>query len=235
VASTTHEWNGFYLCCASDSGTDPDNFLIDISTGAASSEADFMIVENLMWGISGGSGPWNSMYMPIHVPAGSRISARGQSSTADAASDITLHGMAGGNHMRRCFRKAIGIGTSGADSGGVTLTLGLSNSMSGWSELTSSLSDDIGAIAICYSYGATSVTNHAYFMVDIGVGAAASEYVILQEITNRANTGADCAAIQWQGPFYYPVASGTRMAVRGQTAETSGTVAVDVSLIGFVL
>jgi hypothetical protein len=229
VASTAVQWDAFQLIITQPSVQ--ESALLDISLGTSSDEDNHIIVENAMFG---GSDPTTGFkcLIPISVPASSRISIRFQSFRSSGDISVQLVGMTGQFGING-VRKAIGYGVNTADSGGVTITFGNSNSWGSWGEIVASSADDIIGFIACESEIAWA--SSAYVLWEVGKGAAASEVTIMGPAHSRASSGFDFLHQgSFYGPFFYPVPSGTRLAVRGQTAATTGTNQIDFSLLALV-
>ena len=103
----------------------------------------------------------------------------------------------------------------------VSFTAGNSNSMSSWNQIVAATANAASGFWVC-AYIRSA--NGAY-LVDIGIGGAGSEIVIVPNLNLDRSAGVTI----W---IYIPIAllSGTRIAARAQTALTSGTNNVDVGI-----
>lgn len=97
TASTTATYRAllYAVGCAGDATTQLSNYLLDIGTGASSSET--AILSNIYVSTSTSElvlNPTSITPIPVNIPTGTRLSARLQSSQASAQSlDITLFGI----------------------------------------------------------------------------------------------------------------------------------------------
>ncbi len=123
-------------------------------------------------------------------------------------------------------------GADTANSVPTTITAAGSNNTKGsWTELVASSSYDSEAMLIHFGGFAGIVTTaRADYLIDIGVGAASSEQVILSNLLSS-------------NPAQYPdtilvplsVPAGSRVAARCQCSAASGVVGVSIKLLGNTL
>jgi hypothetical protein len=90
VAATSRDYMGFFIGTTGASAT-TKHHLLDIAIGAAGSEvvilSNLYILTTAMWSAV------PTFFLPINIPAGTRISARVQSATASSAFGLTLYGV----------------------------------------------------------------------------------------------------------------------------------------------
>jgi len=119
------------------------------------------------------------------------------------------------------------LGQATGDSGGTSVTTGAADTKGAWVELLASSSADTEWIDI-FCYGPAAADNS--FLLDIGVGAAASESVVIANIAFQANSA--------QGTrigIPLTIASGSRISARAQadvstrTFEVSGHISTESS------
>lgn len=187
------------------------DFLVDIAVGAASSEV--IIANNLHF--SSGTGDYCTQFeFPIFVPAGTRISARCQATTASrtlrCAVTLGTHGFLPSSPLSVITT----YGANTADSGGVQVDPGGTIETKGaYSEITSSLTFDISYFVLAVGIQNNTVRTSARFLMDIAVGAAGSEVILLPDQFYVCASTGDCllpASICW--PCSIP--AGTRVAAR---------------------
>ncbi len=162
--------------------------LVDIAIGASSSEK--IIIDNIGAHTPSGATATGgaSFGFPLTIPAGTRISARSQSSSASTpASDITLsmtlfdgaftqlEGSGGVDSMGALT--ASSLGTS-IDTGGTANTKGA------WVQLTGSTARDYCGLFLHFD-NQTETTSPlgVLSLIDIGIGAGGSEIVLLPDIS----------------------------------------------------
>lgn len=220
VASTSMDYDG--LLIQATGGTIPLNFLVDIAVGPAASEqiilADFHlsnITRLNQW-----------IHIPMSIPSGSRISARGQCPTGSTQTVVTAHGVRNG---------FLGVPPGGSIStlGAVTATtLGTAidpgaaaNTYGAWVPLAASVSSDIVAIMPVLGSKRNTAPQDTFgsaFSLQIGVGAAASEQVVWGPLSFGSN------AIGLYGPLPFmwlpaSIPAGSRVAARAKCSHTDAT------------
>lgn len=212
-------------------------YLIDIGIGGAGSEQ--VIIPNLM--ISQSSAVFTSLLLPVNIPAGSRISARSQDNFGSSTSYITGTLMAGGWATQSPFNTVTAYGPNTATSNGVIADAGATvNTKGAWAQITAATTKDMRAIMISGSRAApgTAITASYSQLVDIGVGGAGSEQVLLPNLRFDANTGTGgvvtpytpgSATLNGFGtlfpriipPIPCDIPAGVRLAVRQQSSTTN--------------
>jgi len=160
------------------------------------------------------------LLIPVSVPAGSRIAARYQASTTTnddvyVAVTTMAQTLTPSSGLNRC----ITYGADTGDSGGTVVNSGgTTNTKGAWSQLAASTTETIRAL--WWMIGGRE-HNHADsdFLVDIGVGAAASEQVIIPDVP--------FVSINQNTYPHFPVPvdipAGSRLAVRTQAYTTNAT------------
>lgn len=202
--------------------------LIDIGIGAAGSEV--VILENLPLACGSGLNGVD-IFIPITIPAGTRLSARMQSTSASTNAGVYVIIGANGFGRSESFKKVITIGANTATSFGTSLSDGANwtaHTKKGWVEMTASAPDDIDAIIVLNSHLSAS---GGASIIDIGVGAAASESVIIPNVFNRKNNNSRVGMPGANGPFFVSIEKGTRIAARGQVQASSTATASDFYLV----
>lgn len=206
--------------------------LLDLATGTAGNES--VIVANIPVGYRVGQVVNEQfpgeIHIPIDIPAGTRIAARIQSeiATGDTAI-VTIQTYGGG-------RGSSGIDTMGANtttSRGVAVAAGTSSAEGAWVEIEDATTATYAAIGWAYGLDGDADVQGGAVLMDIGVGAAASEVAILSNHPFRAS-GAEfvgaTGALMW-GLSPVRVAVGSRLAVRLQQSA-AGAQNFDVVLFG---
>lgn len=119
-------------------------------------------------------------------------------------------------------------GADAATSQGATITANASADTKGtYTQLIASTAFASTSIMV---YGAEVPTANTDFLLDIAIGAAASEVVILSNLYFGAGQG----SVIYGNPFIFPIAipAGTRISARVQSDTGSETITVNVHLIG---
>ncbi|KKK98248.1 hypothetical protein LCGC14_2644640, partial [marine sediment metagenome] len=209
-----------------------DDCLIDIAVGAESSEQ--VIVPDLMF-TSVGAGENMQLFLPIFIPAASRIAVRGQADgvgrdiffTAMLLGKPFLPGMMLGSRLT-----AYGINTG--DSGGTQIDPGgTAHTKGSYVELDASSDHHHKGLLASFGMGQNASATAGSFLVDIAVGAATSEQVLIQNLFVGVSSALDHPAPVFCGPFPVSIPESTRLAVRAQSTITDATDRlIDVALYG---
>lgn len=203
------------------------DFLMDIAIGGSGSEQ--VIVDNLHFVNGGDYGeyPVNTAELPIPIPAGTRVAVRSQASTASVNCRTVFHFLRAAHpHLRKATR-CLTIGADTSDTSGVSVTITAGAS---WTEITASTAEDISWLLICFGHQRRGWSNSAVSM-EIAVGGAGSEEVVIQNIPMLINDFPDRLSELWWGPFPLPIPAGSRISGRG--AKTAGSETADIILYGF--
>lgn len=201
------------------------DLLVDVAVGGAGSEQ--VVLENLQFSMfsrmAGRAG-----VLPLAIPAGSRVSARAQSSDASAVLELGFHGWVDpdfGSGLR-----ATTYGANTADSGGAAVTGNSTVNIEGaFVELTSN-SNPVRLYYVCVGAQNASRGN-THFRVDIAAGAGGSEQVFCADLFSQDNSVRDWVTPGVFGPFRADIPAATRLSARVQTNVSSQS--VDVVFIGF--
>lgn len=205
IASTPYDCNGLTF----EAGFfDVYGWLFDVAVGAAGVEQ--IIASNLMLGTA----VMQRYYLPAQIPAGSRIAVRGQcdfnGSKTSYAKAYLLARTAG---LRG--RSIIDLGANLTSSKGTTLNPGATiNTKGAWAELSASAPNDLRELLVALrrdndNPGAVE----ASWLVDIGIGAAGAEQVVIPDVWCYATGYNDFkgASTLWM-PAQIP--TGSRVAAR---------------------
>ena len=196
--------------------------MMDIAVGPAGQE--HVIVPNLITGDDGKSGSRPIFYLPISIPKGSRLSGRNQSTTGGAAQSLIVMLMNHGSGASPPMGRITDYGTATADSGGTGVDPGATlNTKNSWAELVAATASPIRQILICIGNQGNNVRSAASWLLNIGVGPAGQEHVILADMTLESETVADLMQPPVLGPFPVAIPSGSRIAARAQCNISDAT------------
>lgn len=231
LASTSFDASGFLLILESYGLTDTFTFLVDISVGAAGSEV--AIIENLAFSSRRGLG--DSMFVPLQIPAGSRVAVRCQSTSTSKSVEVVLNLISRSFTTHPGFQRATTYGAVTGDSGGTELDPGgTAHTKGSWVEITSSSTSPIREFLIFFGTRANVAVTQGDCLVDIGIGSAGSETTILENILLRLGGEIDGPSLVSFGPIPVTIPPGTRIAARCQSTVIDATDRLlDISLIGF--
>lgn len=226
LASTSYDGVGLIVQVFCDSATLTG--LLDIGVGGSGSEV--AIVENFHFvrlaSSYGGSG---QIFIPVHVPAGSRISCRVQvSSTAGMTVRVAAQVIASSGGTPIFGRRTATYGAVTASSKGTAVAASsTTNTKGSWVELAASASM---SSEWCVLSVLNDGTNGKVNLIDIGIGAASSEQVIVPNLYMPAAqtyqlTGGKCSF-----PLHIP--AGSRVAARAQSDVSSAAFSISMIVSG---
>lgn len=214
--------------------------LLDIGIGAGPT---WVINDLLVPAARQAISPNNAVYLlPFHVPSGVQVSARARITGVTAKSmGVICHLLSGvfiggpGGGLSKV--DAIGLNATAANARGTDVDPGASaNTKSAFasSVLTTSCPRDIKMCYVAVGTGGQTANGSADWLVDIGVGAAGVETVLLPNLYfTMSNNIAQGPTPVAQGPFPCNIPAGTRIAARAQCGNTTtGVRQIDVMLIG---
>lgn len=228
VASSSFDASAIKVSLAP--ATSHTGYLVDIAVGGAGSET--VIATNLP--IYSRTGTVAVYDLPIHIPAGTRISARCQSATSAAVAHVSalLYSPPWGRAIPLSRTFTYGVSTSTSlvttqlDPGGSANTLG------SYLQLTSSTASPIKALvpALMNANGAYSDAN---WLIDIAVGGAGSETVVIPKLHAGASAPADIITPSTWPVFDIDIPASTRLSARAQCDITDASDRkIDIVLIG---
>lgn len=230
---TSFAYEGFTVICMVNGGTD---VLFDI--GISDGTNRFVIAEDIEYAGRKQVDEQNlALHIPVHVPAGSQLSARCQSSTASDFFRLHLIGHSANPGGYPGFSRAVKLFTVNGSRGTAIDPGGTANTKGSWTELIASCPADVGAIFGVVGFnGDVTRAATASMLLDIGIGAASSEFVLVPDMSIAWEA-------TWDGPndvFFQPIGvnipEGSRVAARAQCSlNTAGDRTVDLALYGLGL
>ena len=220
-ASIAFEVSAFEIITRLPSGSTNYNYLIDIGIGAAGSEV--VIVSNLYLSRETYYNSDVLIRLPFSIPQGTRISIRCQSSQASAVLLAGMYiqgqGFAPSQNLNRCYT----LGAVPATSRGTQIDPGAVASTKGaWVEFSSSLPYPISFLACRIGMNANTAYTRAQFNMDVGIGAAGSEVVIVPDLIFSADSSNEAITPDFFENFI-SIAEGQRLVVRASCSITDAT------------
>lgn len=217
-----------------DNESSSRSYLLDIGVGAAASEQ--AVIPDLFFGntattSTAAPGVQQSVLIPVAIPAGARIAARLQASAASMTATLGLELLGAGFLHHASFGGIDALGIDAANSRGTRLTTSASiNTKGSWAQLIASTARDYRAILPCVIPRGTSGTV-VHHLADIGIGAAASEAVLLPDLWAVQAIGGAASAVGGFRPLIpCEIPAGSRVAARSQATVASQS--TDVALYG---
>lgn len=218
---------GFWLII--QQASDAHRWAFDIAIGGAGSEV--VIIPNLWIGWRAEHGACR-IRVNIPLPAGARLSCRAQSSGTTAKTSYVSVVMARYGLLGPAFygkMTAYGVTVSSATRGVEVDPGAVADTKGSWFEITSSTTSRIDQLYFSAGYpqsrtGTPALAGRAYFLVDVAIGAAASEEVRIADYPLAIDQ--HCDAVNGnpiQGPFDVDFPAGSRIAIRMQSSTTTDT------------
>lgn len=236
TAATTREYEGFYLSTYLESmSTATDNLsTLDIAMGAGAAEK--ILIDKLKFNdyFTGQSNGMPFGYIPIRIPRGVRLAVRQNTTSGSTDSRVAIHPCSYSPFGNRGFTRAESMGVTG--NKGVEVDAGATpNTKGSYSQIIASTSNRYQAIMLCISSDNQRAQNGSErFAIDIAVGAAASEKVIVNNLLCTWSFSNGATILPWCfGPFPCDIPAGSRLAVRAQNSAATVT-KFDATLYGFM-
>ena len=199
------------------------DYLVDIGIGAAGSEQ--VIINNLSISVGyvNGNTPSFNPRIPIPIPSGTRVAVRTQA-TGTSSSRMIRCGILLESDNMPTGGTLTTIGASTADSGGTQIDPGASdNSKGAWTQLIAATVLDIQEAFFTFGNIANTSRTDCFWLVDISIGGAGSEQVIIPNIAIAGNINTDSISPA-HTPFYkLNIPAGTRIAVRASCTIVDAT------------
>lgn len=235
IASTAFDGDLLLIQVSGDTATFiTASMLFDIGIGAAASEQ--VVVPDVLfatdqWCANGSA----TMLVPCKVPAGSRIAARGACTDAGTGLRITAHVInIGMGAYYPQGGKIVSYGSASADSGGTSVDPGATaNTKGAYAQITASTSEDLRGVVLCMGNQNVSHTTTCNGLLDIAIGGAGSEVIVIPDF----HYGVDTNAEMWL-PIFSPlipvcIPSGSRIAARAACSINTASIRLmDVVIMG---
>lgn len=217
IASTAEDYDAILVHYAA--ATSNVSYLVDVGIGGAGSEV--VIAANIHTSIGNNSSEW--FVIPRAIPAGTRISMRCASSTLSSQVRGGIVGVKGGWFTPQGGGDVITYGANAADSGGTPVDAGATaNTYGAWAQLTASTGADVKALCVKTGGINNTTPTTGQGLLQIGVGAAASEQPLFEIPFNMGTTIDNYGPMP---PFWFPVSvpAGSRLAARVMMTVTDAT------------
>ena len=189
--------------------------LLDLGVGAAASE---IVVAADLQCHSGGDRTDYSYLLRLSIPEATRIAARCQSAVASQTLHVTVTLLGQG------FLPSAGLGrleTWGAVTTGSTGTVvdagATANTKGAWVQLIASTGFDTEDLLLAFDHDETGFPAATRtFLLDIGLGAAAAEQVVIDNLAVALSASDNAFLPRTLGPVPCRIPAGTRVAARCQ-------------------
>jgi hypothetical protein len=206
--------------------------LMDIGVGGSTAEQ--VLVPNLRHSMTTAAQVTAASYlMPLRIPAGTRISARAQSTSGGTSVRVTATAISSGIAAPPGFGRVEAAGANTATSLGVSIDCGGTAHTDVVGELIASTGFAYRWLML--SVGASSdiiTAANTSFLVDICVGAGGSEVPIINDIYFMATSGTDMPH-PVSVCFPVAIAAGSRLSARARcSVNTAGDRIIDLAAYG---
>ncbi len=225
LASTPHDSSA--LIISMDKTTLSTEYAFDLAIGGSGSEQVIlsnMLVQSL------DAPPYDTIYLPMTIPVSTRLSMRAQCTTASLDVQFILIGLDGGQTSPMSPALYDTYGFVAASTHGTSVDPGATaNTKGAWAQIAASTAADLCGLMIAVDgAGISSATANATveMLLDIGVGAAGSEQVIvsnLQLMQQQLSGGANSAWPSFSPLIPVQVPAGSRLAARCQSTSNTAT------------
>ena len=225
-AATAHEYDAFYLL-AWEAGT--AGLVGTVAIGGSGSEV--AIATDIPLHMPSTRRQLTSVYLPVNVPAGSRLSVKLSRDTGTSGTaTVGILGIQGGVGFPVGFQRATGYGLT-ASFGYSTATASASaNTLGSYGQITASTANNMKALTFAlHSTSSTTSTN----LLNLAVGGAGSETVILANVPLYIYASTAQTNVVSYGPLPCNIPSGTRLAANLQSSVGSTAINARVAVIGF--
>lgn len=205
----------------SQTGLDTSTVL-EIATGAAASEVNWANVQ------VGFRNAVHGYFVPGFITSGTRVAARVRSAVANQFGTCRFGFFPADKSVDPITPVTMGY-TPSAAAGVVLPTPGATNSEGAWVEIAAATSGDFGNLLVNIGGGRTNTQAAGDGLIDIGIGAAAAETVLISDIHCSTSTAETCVP---RSPltFGVDIPSGSRLSARQRSSSTSCK--FDVFLVG---
>jgi hypothetical protein len=233
LGTTTFEWNHVNLGFEGSSAA--ADHLVDIAIDDGGGNK-WIIAADLRHPsrISANASPV-TFSLPLYVPKGSALYARNASSTASATMTTTIAGFPVGRGGAPGYSRCLALFTPGTSRGVAIDPGGTANTTGAWAQTTTGVTARIAEwFGVIGSNGNTTRTT-AHWDMDVGIGAAGSEQVVLAGITVSVGVSSTTMGPVLLGPYPTDVPASTAWSARSTCSiTTAGSRTFDLCLYGLV-
>lgn len=195
--------------------------LMDFAIGAAGSEQ--IVMANVIIGQTARLTTY--VFIPISLPAGSRVAARCQSTNSSQAFAVATHLYRAGLWGPPPGGTIVTLGADTSDSGGQVIDPGATvDTYGSWAQLSASTSQDIAAVYLMLAnrQNTAPAAESVNFYLQLGIGAAASEVVVWGPIRFSSSSSGSYGPLP---AVWFPVSipAGSRLVARARAGTNDAT------------
>jgi hypothetical protein len=230
VASTPFAASGIFVRVG-DEANASTRYLIDIGIGSTGNE--IVLIPDLHNSVQSSFG-FNIYFFPLEIPAGVRLSARVASSRASDTVSIVIYLVDRAFTTQASYQIVTAYGVNAASTTGTTVDAGATlNTKGAWTQIASSTSRNIRSLSVAIGDRGDTVRAYKSYLLDIGIGPALSEQVVIADLYFNAHGGNNCIMPGFFSALPVSIPAGTRLAARMQASTTDATDRlIDVILYG---
>jgi hypothetical protein len=204
-------------------------WLLNVGVGAASSEQ--IVATGIPYFQEWSDRPHGHVFVPVRIARGQRIAIQARCSSASSlalATYVQLY--AAGPRGFGFPSEVIAIGADSTTTKGTPVTTHATADTKGnWAELTSSTPRPIRGIIICATPSASNPPINAW-RLDIGVGAASSEVVLVPDFQLQTDVTGDYVMPAYSHLIPVNIPAETRISARLRR-QSGGALALNISLL----
>lgn len=199
------------------------DYLLDVAFGAAGSEV--VVVSNLSVSVGSSYGQSRSFMfrVPLQVPTGTRVTVRCQA-TGTSPSRYLRCGLLLDSMGGSAGSSIVTIGANTANSGGTPVDPGAADNTKGsWVEVTAATTVDLFGVSLAFGNIVNTSRTTCYWLVDLGIGGAGAEQVIIPDIVVSTDEYPDSLVPEYTPLYQLQIPAGTRLVVRAACTITDAT------------
>lgn len=231
-ATTSFDYNAITFCFANGHAAE---FMFDFGVSDGSNRWNLISDLHLPF-VRQANESYLHITLPLYVPAGSQLSGRVAASSSSLIAAVNFIGHASGLGGAPGFSKCVTLFSPSSSRGVAVDAGGSANTKGSWAQIIASTPEDVKAMfAIVGQNGDVSRAATSSALIDIGVGAGGSEFVLYPDAFVSWGTTADGPINNCGIPvFACDVPAGSRIAGRMQANTiTAGDRTIDIALYGF--
>lgn len=219
ITSTAYDADGIMVALQTNNTV--AGSLVDFAVGGAGSEQ--IVMANVIIGQTARLTTY--VFIPISLPAGSRVAARCQSTVSSQAYGVAAHLYRAGLWGPPPGGTIVTLGADTSDSGGQVIDPGATiDTYGSWAQLSASTSQDIAAVYLMLANRQNSAPTDqsVNFYLKLGIGAADSEVEVWGPIRFSSSSSGS------YGPLpaaWFPVSipAGSRLVARARAGINDAT------------
>jgi hypothetical protein len=206
------------LQVSTDYGSATINSAIDLGVGSSGNEV--AILNNLVINNSfEGDGNVIELAIPLLIPAGERLAARCQSSSASQSLGVSLFTWDGAYSMEG-VNGAEAVGFQSGSTEGTSVTAGAS-SLGSYTQLTAATPRDYVGYFMMFDFLKASLPTADFIVANLAIGASGSEVVIDSSYGPVFSSSQKLVGGPSRPAIFRPIPAGTRIAMNAEGAAVS--------------